>query len=459
MPYIAFRHTGDLGDVIIAPRAVRAMVGAGRATLLFARSNGTREPMMPGQVALLKPLLDVQPYVREVRMWRGEDAVDLDRFRNGPTSHWNLADPHREAAGVPCAERTKAWLSVDRADRLPGRPVLFNRAGRYRNPSFDWGRVWRRYRDGDCFVGPAGEYEQFCREVGEVPFVPTRDLLELARLIAGCELYVGDRSGPHAVAEGLGHPRIILEACLGATGAVDRNSELPEVHPTPPRVLWAVPTLSRADLLNRHYAGYREWVGEGEHLLLLDNGGGQDIRLPPSDRLIVRRPARNLGVPRSWNEAMRWAFGGDPAAKPAYDALCSLQDDIGWEPATRRRGPPPAHGAPGRGPVPRASPVQRPGPPPADLVRRRGVRRVVRTVLLRGRRLRPADDCRRSRVRAVRRTGPDARQHHREDDQAAVVRGRKAAVRSQVGLRLLRQPAAVSGVRDEPRVRPRLAGW
>lgn len=52
------------------------------------------------------------------------------------------------------------------------------------------------------------EHRQFCNCFGEVEYQPTKDLLEVAKLIAGSPLFIGNQSSAMAIAEGLKHPRV-----------------------------------------------------------------------------------------------------------------------------------------------------------------------------------------------------------------------------------------------------------
>src|SRR5437763_8661651 len=91
-------------------------------------------------------------------------------------------------------------------------------------------------------------------------------------------------------------------------------------------MLICVPTLSRADLLNKNYAGFAESLENGDKLLILHNGVGQAITLGPwSDKKTRIVPEQNLGVSKSWNLFLKLALDH------GYDACAILQDDVKWE--------------------------------------------------------------------------------------------------------------------------------
>ena len=88
-------------------------------------------------------------------------------------------------------------------------------------------------------VGTPDEHRDFCAYLGPLPYVATPTFLDLAEVIAGCELLVGNQSAPMAVALGLGKP-LVQEVCLSipncfferrnATYGYDAHVELPDLR-------------------------------------------------------------------------------------------------------------------------------------------------------------------------------------------------------------------------------------
>ena len=57
------------------------------------------------------------------------------------------------------------------------------------------------------FVGLPDEYTAFCAATGwDIPFYPTNNMLELASVVAGANLFIGNQSQALALAIGLGTP-------------------------------------------------------------------------------------------------------------------------------------------------------------------------------------------------------------------------------------------------------------
>ena len=99
------------------------------------------------------------------------------------------------------------WLTSTPSSSAKGR-ILINRTGRYRNPFFKWAEVVKKYRHKLLFIGLHHEWREFCGHFGYVEYLPTSNMLEVAQIIAGCDLFIGNQSCCNAVAEGLKKPII-----------------------------------------------------------------------------------------------------------------------------------------------------------------------------------------------------------------------------------------------------------
>jgi ADP-heptose:LPS heptosyltransferase len=98
--------------------------------------------------------------------------------------------------------REEPWLTVPRPRRAAR--VLLHRSARYHKWAFPWPRAYEKYRREAAVVGTPEEHRDFCAYLGPLPYIPTPTFLDLAEVIAGCELFVGNQSAPRAVALGLG---------------------------------------------------------------------------------------------------------------------------------------------------------------------------------------------------------------------------------------------------------------
>lgn len=170
--------------------------------VLYPAPGRVREVFTPQKVERIRPLLQMQSYISQVRYADDPEGIFLDDWRLHYRDDYNLSDMFASWLGLPHPERNKPWLTVDEPKRVAD--VVVHRSPRYRWGSrFPWSKVSRAYCDRWVMVGSKEEHETFCREVAPIPYHPTSTLLDLARVIAGCKLFVGNQSMPYWVAVGL----------------------------------------------------------------------------------------------------------------------------------------------------------------------------------------------------------------------------------------------------------------
>ncbi len=214
-----FKHSGDLGDIIFALPAVRALGGGilyldpdgGTTSPLVSTTSGdpARTKLNAAAIDALRPLLLEQPYIQEVRSWKGQSVdYDLDQFRTHLALD-NISDSHLAPFGLPFTERDKAWLSVAKPIVIENRPIVISRTARYQSNHLFWEHNLPQLLPLAVFVGYPKEHEIFEYAFGlHVEYYPTPDLMTLASVIAGCELFVGNSSLPHALAEAMKKPLV-----------------------------------------------------------------------------------------------------------------------------------------------------------------------------------------------------------------------------------------------------------
>lgn len=174
---------------------------------------------------------------------------------------WHLEDP------AWLTDFLRPWLTVCASrtgsvgTEAKGR-AIFARSERFHNPTFDWRKIVNEF-PGALFVGLPEEFEAFaaeldvrlpdlpaieeehgpglsqgvggriiprysceppveCRVRENVSYRPTATLLELAELIAGSDIFVGNQSCPCWVAMGMGH-RLIQETDMWNLNSVVRR--------------------------------------------------------------------------------------------------------------------------------------------------------------------------------------------------------------------------------------------
>ena len=246
---LTFRHAGDAGDMIAALPTVRALGGG---VFMIEAATYTRVTMVPENWRGIDKILKEQTYITDVREWDkritsynlNDWRVRLGRsLKAGQGKDKSLVDWQLEQYGLSLNAKDTPWLQISAP--IKAAKVVFNRTGTnraghhvYHNVRFPWHYVWQKYRKEAVFVGTSDEHAVFCATCGEVPHYKTGDLHEAARVIAGCELFVGNQSCCYWIAEGM-KKNLILEVWPngpnslsirnGALMGWDETIQLPEL--------------------------------------------------------------------------------------------------------------------------------------------------------------------------------------------------------------------------------------
>lgn len=192
---------GAVGDIIYGCAAIKA-AGGGHLFIFDWPHRTGAWPMTLERFEQFRRLLEFQPYIESLRYITYRREHNLCGFRDWRGNGWKtIADQHLDTLGLSWQHRSTPWLRVDESRSL--KPVIFHRSLHFNNPDFPWQRVYDKYSKDAVFVGWDNEHEVFSRDFGPIEHVKTADLLEVARLIAGSRLFIGNQSACFAVAEGL----------------------------------------------------------------------------------------------------------------------------------------------------------------------------------------------------------------------------------------------------------------
>lgn len=227
-----FRHSGTAGDTIYSLAAVK-QIGGGEFQIGIRNLEPTLtrygyraeecDPAHRGRYteqdyAWLAPLIERQSYITKVTPWNAgnpEPAVDLDAYRAVLYRQFegNIVESYFRTFQLPLTQDiyTMTWLE---ADPISEAAVVVNSTPRYRDPAAH--AVWLQMcSDADLatnglFVGTATEHEAFVKNTGcNIKYRPVKDFLELAGLIAGADLFLGNQSMALSIAMGLGKTSVV----------------------------------------------------------------------------------------------------------------------------------------------------------------------------------------------------------------------------------------------------------
>lgn len=223
-----YKHSGDLGDIIFALPAIRAMGGG---ILYLDPNGGANEPLIhqcgtpktkltAGAIERLKTLMVRVPYITEVRHWNGEPVdANLDQFRNHLRFN-NVCDSHLAAFGLPITERDRPWIDIKDPLVDARYPIIIARSVRYHSNYPWWAMNMPRIASQCAFVGLPKEHEifEYTFEV-KVHFWDAPDILTLTRILAGAKQVICNQSLPQTLAEAM-KKNLINEVFRISPGAV-----------------------------------------------------------------------------------------------------------------------------------------------------------------------------------------------------------------------------------------------
>jgi len=231
-----FKHSGALGDLIYSLPMVKHF-GGGEFYLHLGQMDwiGTHyygsapAPFHQGRMTeqdfhYMRGFMKAQSYISKFDCLRGDTEIthNLDRFRPVFVGHpTNYIDIYSSVFGVTDPDQqahinTTPWLTVPEPTIVEGRDVVVNRTQRWipSEPGPQWA-TWKHQglESRAMFVGLPEEYNQFREATGwNIPFYATGTMLEVASLIAGSKMFIGNQSSGLALAIGLGASEIWCEA-------------------------------------------------------------------------------------------------------------------------------------------------------------------------------------------------------------------------------------------------------
>lgn len=216
---ITFKHSGNSGDLIYSLPCLKYHA-KDNAKLYVAvdvpgQYGNNYHPM--GNVMIntamfdmLKPLLNFQPYIKEVAKWDGTTPdYDLDRFRTagldlskGDIIRWyNHVYPFE-------ADLTQPWIKPSAILPQYANKIVMVHSHRYHSPLINY-MFMQKYQNDIIFLGVKKEHEDFCNKYFDVEFKAVDDFLDMANIIASGKLFVGNQTFGYSLAEAMKVNRLL----------------------------------------------------------------------------------------------------------------------------------------------------------------------------------------------------------------------------------------------------------
>jgi len=224
----SFSHSGTLGDVLTSLCIVKILGGGDFYLKLNNMDKMIQEKlgwpnagihsgrMTQKDFDMLEPLMKSQSFIKSFQVWNGEQVTNEfeEVCRHHQASGWwprNFSNQYASSQRINPEEnfeqlQQQPWLECKDPIKIPGRPVVISRNEKYLDGAPVYNPVWKEWidyglADRCVFVGHPSEHAWFedlykC----EVDYYPTEDMLHLSRVLAGCELFIGNQSMPGTMA-------------------------------------------------------------------------------------------------------------------------------------------------------------------------------------------------------------------------------------------------------------------
>ena len=204
-----FKHSGDLGDLWYSLPVMRHLGGGtlylNPGGLNGFKPDGTPSGLNHATILMALPLLEAQPYVRAVKFWNESTpvTVDMDLFRSIDVPSDNLCNKILSAFSVPFKETETPWIQCEPKEVAR---IVFSRSFRYRNINTRYKELVSKYKDECVFLGLPDEHKDFEQQFGKISHYRVKDFHEMAQVINGAQMFVGNQSSPMALAIAMHKP-------------------------------------------------------------------------------------------------------------------------------------------------------------------------------------------------------------------------------------------------------------
>lgn len=244
---IDFKHSGFTSDIIYALPAIKKAceMNNDKATLHLEVNVDNPDKNKPGhpyspfilvkeEVELIKPLLESQDFIEEVVVFDGDDSkinVDLNLFRTQPLNFSGGSIPRYYFSMMGISDSLeKSVLDVKSNERFNNK-VVISRSLIYHNKKVDWSVLNKFEGVTYQFLGSGIEFKDISTKLNNVVHVQPKNYKEVAEIIKGSSLFIGNQNMYYAIAEMLKVKRY-LEVCPYTPNVVPSGGENYDIHYT-----------------------------------------------------------------------------------------------------------------------------------------------------------------------------------------------------------------------------------
>lgn len=199
-----FYHRGSFGDIIYSLPTIRHH---GRSNLILKNKS---------HYNFFYNLLNIQDYINELKhledgitQW-SEININLDQFRKIHKRDLNkpLVQCHAEILDYNNLNFKNPWVFNVKKNFI--KPIVINRTLRYHDKEkINWSLL-AHIQKHCCFIGTKKEYLHFINNFNfNIEYRETKNALEVAEIIHGADLFIGNQSFCYAVAEALKTDRVL----------------------------------------------------------------------------------------------------------------------------------------------------------------------------------------------------------------------------------------------------------
>lgn len=225
---ISIVHSGNIGDLIYSLPAMRQasrLHGEKISLFMHTGQKGQLSKDHPSGETTLSPLIaemavplfELLDFIGLVTVTdeKPECDYDFDKFRevhptySGSISRWYFyAYPE-----LTCDLSEPIFIP-----KTPNNKIVINRSPRYHGDGFDY-LYLRPWQNEMIFVGLESEYKTLKAKLPAMEFYEVSNFLDMAKIITGAKLFIGNQSMAFALAE-ITKTKRILEVCKWAQNVI-----------------------------------------------------------------------------------------------------------------------------------------------------------------------------------------------------------------------------------------------